>query len=407
MGMIYKRGKTFWIKYYRNGKPFYESSRSGKEGDAKRLLKLREGQIAEHKFPGLRIEKIRFDEIAEDLIRDYKLNSRKSLDRAELSIKHLMAHFSGVKAVDITTDRIRPYILNRLDSGISNGTINRELAALKRMFALGKQQTPPKVVQSPYVPMLRENNVRKGFFEHEDYLKLKGALPDYLKPVFTMGYHTAMRKEEILSLEWPQVNLIEGKIILEAGTTKNDEARIIYLSGELYEALLSQKTLRDSKYPDCPYVLFFRDGQRIKDFRWAFDGALLRAGFKLHYRCKACGTVHEYDRPIRKAEKVCQCGGREIVRDDRILHDLRRTAIRNMVRAGIPETVARRISGHKTRSVFDRYNITSEADLKRASEKVISFHLEAQEHLERTGKMVTNLVTNDKPEEAGGLYGTA
>ena len=335
MGMIYKRGRVYWIKYYRDGRPYRESARSHKMADARRLLRKREGEIAEGQLPGIFFDRVRFSELTGDILNDYIINKKSSWCNVERIIRlHLKPFFEGRRATDITTSLVREYISHRLGVGAANATINRELSALKRMFSLAGQSTPPKVSQVPFIPMLRENNTRKGFLEHEQFLALRKALPENLRGLVTFGYKTGWRISEIINLTWDRIDLDQGIVRLEAGETKNNAARTIYLDGELKEILRDQFIRRQL---GCAYV-FHRNGKRVKSIRKAWNTACWQMGL-----------------------------------GEKIFHDLRRTAIRNMVRAGIPERVAMMISGHKTRSVFDRYNIVSTNDLKMAAEKLSAY----------------------------------
>jgi len=341
MGCIYRRGKTLWIKYYRNGKSYAESTGSDKMEVAKRFLKKREGEISMGGLPGIYLDRVTFDELASDLITDYQINKRKSLERVELAVKHLEKMFSGMKVVNITTASIKTYIEDRMKSGLSNASINRELSALKRMFHLGLRCTPAKMGQVPYIPMLRESNTRKGFFEHEDFLALRDALPDYLKPVVTFAYHTGWRRGEILNLTWDKVDLNAGIVRLDPGETKNDDARTLYLNEELKKEM---HQLFVKRRLGCPYI-FNNDGRQIRDYRDAWQSACKKLGLQVK---------------DKKTSRMVSA---------RLFHDFRRTAVRNMVRAGVHERVAMAISGHKTRSVFDRYNIINQDDLKEATIK--------------------------------------
>lgn len=359
MGTIYKRGNTYWIQYYRNGKPYRESTRGSKETDAKRLLKKREGEISEGKLPGIYFDRVRFDELAEDFLRDYKVNQKKSLRRANNSMNHLKGYFEGFKATQITTPKIQGYIEQRQSEGATSATINRELSALKRMLNMGERQTPPKVDRVPYIPMLKENNVRKGFFEYGDYLALRAALPSYLRGFATFAYKTGWRLSEIENLPWNQVDRDQGIVRLEAGDTKNDQGRTVYLDDELKEVFTQAWKERKKGNTFLPYVFLNQRGDdRIKQFNKAWATA-----------CKNAGI------------------------GKRLFHDFRRTAIRNMVRAGIPERVAMMISGHKTRSVFERYNIVSDSDLKLAAQK-------QEKYLRKQNKHKTATIVNLQEKRA-------
>lgn len=345
MGCIYRRNKMYWIKYYRHGKQFAESTHTDKLEIAKRMLKSREGEIADGKRPGICFDRISFEDLLKDYVTDYKINGKKTVKKAERCMTFLLQEFKGRMATEITTDAIKKYVEKRLSGNVNNATVNRELSAVKRAFNLAARCTPPKVSAVPYIPMLKENNVRKGFIEHKEYLALREALPEYLKPVLSFGYFSGWRKTEILSLKWNQVNLREGIVRLEPGETKNSEGRTLYMEPELWEML---KQLHKNRRMDC-LLVFNLNGEMLNDFRKSWESA-----------CTAAG------------------------KPGLLFHDLRRSAIRNMVRAGIPERVAMMISGHKTRSVFDRYNIVNQEDLKEAALKRQQFTAKQVQQLQNS-----------------------
>jgi len=320
-------------------KAYRESSSSIKKMVAKKLLDRREGDIAQGKIPGVQFDKITFDQLAEDFLRDYRINRKKSLVRAERSVNHLKQYFEGLKVPTITTPRINDYVETRLNEGAANATVNRELAALKRMLNLGAKQTPPIVDRVPHIPMLRENNARKGFFEHDQFLALRDALPEYLRNFVTFAYKTGWRLSEIADLTWARVDRHQGIVRLETGETKNDEGRTVYLDDELKDVINHQWEARKNSRMMSPYVFL---------------------------NSKSNDKIKRFDKAWKRACKDAKIG-------NRIFHDLRRTAVRNMVRSGISESVAMMISGHKTRAVFERYNITNDADLIDAARKQAAY----------------------------------
>lgn len=346
----------WWIEYYDgHGQQHRESSHSTRYTDAERLLRKRQAEITGGAFIGHRAEQVRVSHLLDDLLADYELN-RKSLAWAKYVDGHLRPFFGDLRALAVGSANIARYIAERRAEVIANSTVNRELSLLRRAFNLAANCTPPKVARAPKIPELAENNVRKGFFEHDEYLAMHAALPDYLKPVLTFAYYTGCRRGEILLLQWPQVDLLERVVRLEPGTTKNDEGRLIPLASALYETLKFQRGVRDAKYPACPWV-FFRAGERIRDFREAWEAACRKAG------------LWEGDEKTGRPTKL--------------FHDLRRTGVRNLLRAGAPERVAMAISGHKTRSVFDRYNIVDERDVRLAAAKLDQYIQERQAGLDK------------------------
>jgi integrase len=206
------------------------------------------------------------------------------------------------------------------------------MMALRTAYSLGHNSTPRKVREIPVFPPRLRENVRKGFVEEAQYAALKKHVHElWLRGLLAVAYRFGFRKEELLDLRVWQVNLLDRTIRLNRGETKNDEPREVALTQDtwiLLSALCAAKQPNDH--------VFTRDnGVPVRDLRDAWD-------------------------------KMTEAAGMPEI----LLHDFRRSAVRNMIRRGVPERVAMAISGHKTRDVFDRYNIVSGADLKLAAQQI-------------------------------------
>ena len=342
----------WWIKYQVRGRPVCVTSGSVKKEDAKKLLRQREHLVDSGAAVTAHQNRVTFADAAADLINDYITNQRRSLRAVQIRLtKHLTPYFGHRRLMTITTVDARAYTAHRLTQGASNATVNRDLIILKQMCTLARQAG--KLTVQPYIPLLAEHNVRKGFFEPHQAASLQRHLPAQMRGIAAFACVTGWRTpSEILPLEWRQVDMKQGEVRLDVGTTKNGEGRVFPFTIELRRILDAQQEIARTvkrEHGTIPRHVFCYT-----------KGAKARKGV----------TEGGYNKAWRKARIVAGCPGR-------IPHDFRRTAVRNLVRAGVPERVAMQMTGHKTRAIFERYNITSPNDLREAAQRLDRFGLSA------------------------------
>jgi integrase len=280
---------------------------------------------------GIAAEQVTLGALIDLVVEDYKFRKLRSTAVVEWRTKAHLERLREISAAKFSATEIRKYVAGRRAEGAEDSTINRELAVIRRGFTLARQGDPPLVHSVPYIPKLEEDNVRQGFLEPDQYENLLEKLPQQLKAVFVCGYHVGTRSGELRKIQWPQVDFEAKLINFTARQTKGKVARSVPIYGDMERWLRKQW---EDRAPDCPWVFYYR-GKPIGDH-------------------------------MRGWRKACEAAGLP----DLFFHDLRRSAVRNMKRAGVQDKVAMQISGHKTRAVFDRYNIVDEGDLGDAAQKM-------------------------------------
>jgi integrase len=351
-----RKGSSYWwVSYYAHGKEEREAARHVRTGakleatepnhrEAERFLKRRLGEIAAEQhggraFVGPQQERVTINELLDGLERDYKLRDKWD-SKAASHLKPLRSYFGTWRAVELTSDAIGKYVEELRADGYSNASVNRRTQLLGQAFKLAIRSKQFSV--APFIPRLSEiGNERQGFFETADFEAVMAHLPEYLRDFARFGFHTGWRKGSIASLRWADVG--EDVIYLRAENSKTRKPETMPLEGELLDIIKRRRTAtvlegEDGSRRFAEFV-FHRNGQPIGDIRKAWATA-----------CKVAGVDH------------------------RLFHDLRRTASRNMIAAGVPQAVAMKITGHRTDSMFRRYAIVNEDQKREALAKV-------QEHL--------------------------
>jgi integrase len=379
-GRIFPRGQIAWIQFY-DGRGIQMRESTGipidSPGWEKKAEKTLRGKIGEVAAGIVRDDRsIRYEQLRDAYLDFYQVNKLRSLQFDKQGKAYTTAQrrlddfFRGFRAADIGADHVRKFIKEQQAKGLSKGSINRSIAALKRMFSIAKGDERLRNIPA-FPKKLEEDPAREGFLEREQYENLSRALPAYLRLPLAVGYFTAMREGEILAIEWTQVDLLENVITLSPTQTKTKKGRQVPIIPELRALLLEQRAARRE---ECPLVCFRLDHKGhavpIRSFRKAWYSACLKAGLGRFEPVVDSEGKPEFaaSRGPRSKPKVKQ---RYV---GQIFHDLRRSGVRSLIRAGISRDVAKKISGHKTDSIFSRYNITDSKDLADAGRKLAEFH---------------------------------
>jgi integrase len=344
--LIKLKGCRFWYAqfYDRNGRKIRISTRTTVKQQAFAILRKQMGDVRDRGLAPLTdVRKITYADLRSGLLANYTEKGNKTLrPRADgeetiVGLSQLDKFFGysdddrGPSAVHINTDTGRDFIEQRQAEGVGPAVINRSLACLRRMLKIANEDG--KLPTIPVIRLLKEPPARRGFVEVGQFEHLVRLLPAHLRPYVTFLYHCGGRSGEAKLIEWDQVDLDRRLIRLEDDQTKSGEARVVPLPSQLVMLLAEIE----------------RQTGRV------FDTTNLRKEW--NRACAACGL----GRIIKARDKKY-----DLRYEGLTLHDLRRSAARNLLLAGVPETIVMKIGGWKTRSVFDRYAVASTADLTAA-----------------------------------------
>jgi integrase len=334
-GCLYRhsRSRCWFIKFSIDGVIKRESTHTADRDEALAYLRRRTSEAQRGLYLEPR-ERTTFAGLRAQLEQSYRVRQNRSLATARYNLKHLESFFGGFRAEEITEERIQEYGARRTEQGAAPATLHRELTILKRMLNLCAASLP----RIPRVEMPRVANAREGFFEESEVQRVLAQLPDHARNLIEFLYLTGWRIGEALSLSWSDVDFEGRRVTLRTANSKTRRPRVFPFR---YDPRLEAVLLR----------------QQTHTRGWEREHSSLHVVTAVfHYRGQPIGKLRN------SWKRACARAGLE----GRLVHDFRRTAVRNLIRAGVPQGVAMKITGHETDHVFRRYLIVDEEMLAQA-----------------------------------------
>lgn len=289
---------------------------------------------------GLTGARLTLEDLERRVLADYAENGYRSARHVQLCFRHVRRKLAHLRVTKIDEDVLADYKAARLAEGAAPATVLLEFAALQRGMNLYRRKLP----RVPVFPYPKVDNARKGFFERSEFDAIIAHLPDHLQAPLEVAYITGWRfQSEVVTRQWQHVDLLAGWLRLEPGETKNGDGRMFPLTPALRRVLEAQRARTSATELALgrviPWVFHYPNGNRISKAQKAWEAARAKAGYP-----------------------------------NRLVHDLRRTAVRNLERAGVPRVAAMKMVGHRTEAMYRRYAIADEALLRESGAKLEQLH---------------------------------
>ena len=250
----------------------------------------------------------------------------------------------------MTTGRLLRLAQAWRNARLTPATVNRRLAILRRAYRLGKLKLDPQCLDFTDL-FLEENSPRGRYITADAFTAIHAHLPAHLQDFFEFAYLCGVRKQQLARTTWAHLNAEAWIVTWQPDEVKSKKPHVLPLDGRPLELLRARHAARALH---CRYVFhgpFCEPGHTpsqdhgcVGDFKHAWATACRKAGFPV-------GRKH---------------GGF-------VFHNTRHTAVTNLVNAGTPSHEAMNVSGHRTRSVFDRYSIGLEEQTRAALRRTTAY----------------------------------